>query len=40
MIIHRSTKSCKWMQILTKVVSPIYCSAGGNDEILCFLAVA
>jgi len=27
------------MQILTKVVSPIYCSAGGNDEILCFLAV-
>ena len=26
-------------QILAKVVSPIYCSAGGSNEILCLLAV-
>jgi len=25
--------------MLTKVVNVIYCSAGGSDRILCFLAV-
>ena len=33
------TKSGKSIQILTNVVSVIYCSAGGNNGILCFLAV-
>jgi len=38
MIIYRYTKSGEWIQILTKVVSSVYCS-GGSNEILCFLAV-
>jgi len=33
------TKPGEWIQILTKVVSVIYCSAGGSNGILCFLAV-
>jgi len=38
---YRYTKPGKWigLQILTKVVSVIYCSAGGRSGILCFLAV-
>jgi len=27
------------MQILTNAVSVIYCSVGGNNGILCFLAI-
>jgi len=38
-IIYRFTKSGKWIQILTKVVSGIYCSAGESNDILWFLAV-
>ena len=38
-IIYGYTKPGEWIQILTKVVSVIYCSAGGSNGILCFLAV-
>jgi len=37
-IVYRYAKPSKWIQILTKVVSVIYCSAGRSNGILCFLA--
>jgi len=38
-VISRHTKSGKWTQILTKIVSVFYSSAGRSNGILCFLAV-
>jgi len=38
-LMYSYAKPGKWIQILTKVVSVIYCYAGGNNGILCFLAV-
>jgi len=37
--VYRYTKSGKWIQILTNAANVIYCSAGGSNDILCFLAV-